>query len=142
MTKRTKILLWSGSGILLLIVGIVVVFGVLWLRQMGRPSEATARFVPESAIGYLSFNTRPGLSQLRLSRDVINRLQTEEFLELRDDLLDEIEGETGIHFLDDVTPWLGTDVTFVLHDVEEDGAEWVLMAHVEDRDSQRNLWKS
>ena len=135
MSRRTKVLLWSGGGVLLLIVAIVVVLGVLSLRQMGRSGEATARFVPESAIGYVSFNTRPGLSQLRLGRDVIKRLQTKEFLERRDDLLDEIEGETGIHFLDDVTPWLGTDVTFVLLDVGQDSAEWVLMAHVEDRDS-------
>ena len=124
---------------MLVVVAIVVVLGVLWLRGTGRPGEATARFVPESAIGYVTINTRPGMNQLSLAQDVMDRFQTEEFLERRDDLLDELEDETGLHFLDDVTSWLGTDVTFVLFHADTDSVKWALMAQVSDRVSAENF---
>ena len=63
-------------------------------------------------------------------------LRTDDFLDQEDDLLDEVEEETGIHPLDDVTTWLGTDATFAILDVDadEDKIEWVAMVQVSDQD--------
>ena len=53
--------------------------------------------------------------------------------------MDEVEDDTGIHFLDDTGDWLGTDLTFVLLDLDYDDwgdpiPEWVGLIQVADRD--------
>ena len=120
-------------------VGIVVFVAAVsvfvFFQSLSRPGEATARFIPSNAVAYASINLRPGVQQLRHGRAVISTLQTDALVERRDELLDELEDETGIHLLDDVTPWLGESVSFALLDVddERDAAEWVAMIHVSDR---------
>lgn len=109
-----------------------VVVAFVFFRSLSRPGEATASFIPSNALAYASINLRPGVQQLRHGRDVISTLQTDALVERRDDLLDELEDETGIHFLDDVTPWIGESVSFALIDVDDDSAEWVAMVHVSD----------
>ena len=107
----------------------------VFFQSVSRPGETTARFIPSNAVAYASINLRPGVQQLRHGRAVISTLQTDALVERRDELLDELEDETGIHLLDDVTPWLGESVSFALLDVddERDTAEWVAMVHVSDR---------
>ena len=135
MIKRRKILLWAG-GVSFIVVAVVVVVGVLlFLRGMSRPGEVTAQFMPANTLVYISVNLRPGAGQLRLARDVIERLQTDDFLDRRDDLLDDVEDDTGIHFLDDVSAWIGTDVSLALLDADPYEPEWVLLAQVSDPDS-------
>ena len=113
---------------------IAITIGVfLLLSRLSRPDEATAQFIPSSAPGYVSINLRPGVDQLNLAKEVTSLLQTDDFLEKRDDILDEVEDETDIHFLDDVKPWLGTDITLALLDVDPDAPEWVLLAQISDR---------
>ena len=58
-----------------------------------------------------------------------------------EDILEDIEDETGFHPMDDVMPWLGTDVTFALLNLDEDEGwiEWVLMAQVSDPDEAFNF---
>ena len=107
----------------------------VFFRSLSRPGEATALFIPSDTLAYASINLRPGIQQLRHARGVISTLQTDALVERRDDLLDEQEDETGIHFLDDVETWLGESVSFALIDVEDDSAEWVVMVHVSDRDA-------
>ena len=118
------------------VVAVIVIVLLLLLRELSRPGEATAQFIPSSALVYSSVNLRPGLGQIDRAVEVGDLLRTGDFLDEEDDLLDEVEDETGIHPLDDVTPWLGTDATFAILDVDADGdmIEWVAMFQVGDRD--------
>ena len=134
MTRRT-ILLLSGGALLIVAAVVAVVVVLLLMRGMSRPGEVTARFLPADTEVYISVNLRPGPKQLGLARNVIDRLQTDDFLDRRDDLLDDAEDETGIHFLDDVTSWIGTDVSLALLDAGPDRPKWVLLAQVSDRDA-------
>ena len=134
MTRRT-ILLLSGGALLIVAAVVAVVVVLLLMRGMSRPGEATARFLPADTEVYISVNLRPGPEQMGLAHNVIDRLQTDDFLDRRDDLLDDAEDETGIHFLDDVTSWIGTDVSLALLDAGPDRPEWVLLAQVSDRDA-------
>ena len=131
---KKSIALW-GVIAALIVVAVIVVGALYFLSRVSRPGEATSKFIPANAPVYFSVNLRPGIDQTRMGREVISLLQTEELLDLRDDLLDDIEDETGIHFLDDVTPWLGADISFALLDLDTDVPEWVLLAQVGDRDA-------
>ena len=135
MTRRRTILLFGGGALLIVAAVVVVVVVLLLLRGMSRPGEATARYLPANTQVYISVNLRPGPEQIGLARNVIDRLQTDDFLDRRDDLLDDAEDETGIHLLDDVTSWIGTDVSLALLDGGADRLEWVLLAQVNDRES-------
>ena len=131
-----KRLILIAAGIAVGIVAFVAAVSVfVFFQSLSRAGEATARFIPSNAVAYASINLRPGVQQLRHRRGVISTLQTDALVERRDELLDELEDETGIHLLDDVTPWLGESVSFALLDVddERDTAEWVAMVHVSDR---------
>ena len=130
---KRLLLFGSVAAAVLAVVIIAAVF--LYLRQFSRPGEVTAQFIPSDAPFYASINLRPGLGQLRLGRDVFSRLLTDALTEKRDELLEQVEDETGIHFLDDVTNWLGTDVSFAILDPDLDKIEWVLLVQVSDRDS-------
>ncbi len=116
---------------ILAVVAIVVAF--VFFRSLSRPGESTARFIPSNALAYASINLRPGVQQLSHARDVISTLQTDALVERRDALLDELEDETGIHFLDDVETWLGESVSVALVSADGGSAEWVAMVHVSDR---------
>ena len=132
MTRQNKVLLWGGLTILI-VVAVAAVAVFLFLRTLSRPGEATARFVPSSAAAYVSINLRPGVGQLRTARSVMDRLLTDDLLDRRDELLDDLEDETGIHFLDDVTSWLGTDLSLVFLTFDPDRPEWVMLAQIRDR---------
>ena len=111
-------------------------FGVfLFMREAGRAGEAAAKFMPASTQVYFSVNLRPGMRQMRMGGEVMSLLETDDFLDWKNDTLDDIEDETGIHFLDDIMSWLGREVSFALIDVREDDAEWVLLAEVGDREN-------
>ena len=114
------------------IVVVIVVF--LFVRELSRPGEATAEFIPSSALVYSSINLRPGVGQIDKAVEVGDLLRTDDFADEEEDLLDDVEDETGIHPLDDVTPWLGTDITFAILDLDEDLVEWVLMVQISDQD--------
>ena len=127
-----RILIWVGVGlglVALVIVGLVIFL----LTTLSQPGERTARFVPARAPAYVSLNLRPGVSQLNKVRQVISRLEATDAFDERDDLLDELEDDSGIHFLDDVTDWLGTDVSFALLDADMDRPEWIVMVQISDR---------
>ena len=129
-----------GGGIALAVVIIIIVVAIFLLfREISQPGESTAKYVPSNALMYASINLRPGASQLGRAAEVADLLQTDEFTDEQDDLLEEIEDETDIHPLDDVTPWLGTDVSFVILDADEDVVEWVLMVQVSDRDAAEDF---
>ena len=125
------------AGYLALIVVIVIVIVLLlFMREISRPGEATAEYFHSRTLVYSSINLRPGLGQINNARGVGDLLRTDEVIDQEDDLMDDLEDETGIHLLDDVASWLGTDITFALLDIHEDVDlnEWVLMAQVRDRE--------
>ena len=135
----TKRLLVIGVAVAACLAIIVILAVFLFLRGLSRPGEATAQFVPASVDGYISFNLRPGVSQLRRAQKVLDQWQTDDVIDWREDLLDELEDETDIHFLDDITPWIGTDVSLVLMDANPDQPEWVFMAQISDRDAAEDF---
>ena len=112
---------------------VVTLFLLLVMPQLGRSGESTARYFRESAVVYASINLRPGLQQVNRAAEVGRLLRTQDFLDREEDLLETIEDGTRVHPVEDVVPWLGTDVTFALLDVDGDVPEWVLMAQVGDQ---------
>ena len=110
-----------------------------YFRFVSLPGEATAKFIPSDAPVYLSINLRPGIGQIRSAKDFMGPLQTEDFLERRDLILDGVEKEIGFHPVDNVSPWLGTSISFALLNTDPDAPEWVLLAHSKDRDAALNF---
>ena len=134
MRTEKKVLIWVGASLGVFVI-IVVAAVIYFILSLSRPGEATARYIPSGAPLYVSVNLRPGAGQLKKGRDVIEKVQTEELIERRDKALDELEENTGIHFLDDVTPWLGTDVSVAILDVVDGVTEWVAMVRISDREA-------
>ena len=134
-----KVVIVSGiTTVSILALAGLAIFLYIYL-QASRPGEATARFIPADSLAYVSVNLRPGTSQIGLAREFFAILEDSEFQDRFDDLLDETEDDTDIHFLDDVSPWLGTDLTVALLDLESDegglpAPQWVSLVHVADRE--------
>ena len=131
-SKKLLIVIGSVIGVVVVIIAAVAAY---FLLSLSRPGEATAQYIPSRAPAYLSINLRPGAGQLNQARNVLSKLETEALREQRDELLDNIEDDTGIHFLDDVTPWLGTDISVAILDADPDALEWIVMVQVSDRDA-------
>lgn len=129
---------WLAIAGYLVAIAIIVVVVVLFLfiRGLSQAGEATAEFIPSNALVYSSLNLRPGVGQIDRGLEFSDILRTDDFVDKEEELLEDIENETGIHPLDDVTSWLGTDISFALLDLDEDEdlIEWVLMAQVSDHD--------
>ena len=137
MRWRKWLLVVSVLIAVLAVTAVVVV--ILFLRSLSQPAEATARFIPDDAPVYVSFNFRPGLNQISRGRDVMSLLKTNKYVELRDDLLEQVEDETGLHLLEDIQSWLGTDVSFALLDADTEQPEWVVLAQVGDQSAVRDF---
>ena len=133
MSVRKWIFLAAATVVVLAIV--VAVVALFFLRSLSRPGEATAKFMPDDAPLYVSFNFRPGPNQINLGKDVISLLKTDKLIEVRDDFLEDVEDETGVHLLDDTQSWLGTDVSFALLDDDVESPTWVMIAQVGDEDA-------
>ncbi|MCH8146287.1 MAG: hypothetical protein IIA55_16385, partial [Gemmatimonadetes bacterium] len=78
------------------VAAVVAVVLFLLFREVSRPGEETAKFLPADTQVYLSINLRPGVGQIMDARGFIAIVQTDDFLDRRDDLLDDFEDETGI----------------------------------------------
>ena len=133
-----KVLIISGiTTVSILALAGLAVFLYIYL-QVSRPGEATAGLLPADSLAYASINLRPGTSQIGLARDFFAILEDSEIQDRLDDALEEAEDDTNIHLLDDVSPWLGTDVTLALLDLESDewglpAPEWVGLIQVSDK---------
>ena len=127
--------------IITVVIGVLVAVGgavafALVVREASEPGERTAAFLPGDTQVYFSVNLRPGLSQLNHARRFISIIQTEEFLDNREDLLDEFEDETGIDLLEDVVRWIGEDMTIALLDASASPApEWVALVRTTDAEA-------
>ena len=127
--------LFAGAAVLVLAAIVAGGAFFFYFRFVSLPGEATAKFIPSDAPVYLSVNLRPGIGQIRSARDFLDLLQTEGFLERRNLILDDLEKEIGFHPIDNVSPWLGTSISFALLNPDPDAPEWILLAHSNDRDA-------
>ena len=134
MTKRNKILFWVGVVAVVFLLAIAAGL-IYFIASLNSPSEATARFIPARAPVYVSLNLRPGLRQLNHARDFFTKLQTDDVDDRVNDELEKWEETTRIHFRDDVSSWLGTDISFITLDANLEEPEWVAMIQVSDMNS-------
>ena len=119
---------------------LVVVVVLLVLRGLGKPGEVTAQFLPHDTQIYFTVNLRPGRSQILKALDIKAILERSPVYEdRRDELLDNLEEETGIDFMDDILPWLGKDMTFALLDAFADTPEWIVLLQTTDRDASEDF---
>ena len=62
-----------------------------------KPSEQTAKFLPEETVVYFSMNLRPGLGQLTKFMEIIRRFEENaSFGDRSDEALEDIEDETDL----------------------------------------------
>ena len=109
------------------------------LVVLNNPSEATAQYIPASATVYFSVNLRPGLRQTMNAGDFFSRIDSDELEDWREERLEEIEDETGIHPTEDVADWLGTDISAAILNDDIDDLEWVVMFQVSDREGAEDF---
>ena len=109
------------------------------LVVLNNPSEDTAQYIPASATAYFSVNFRPGLRQTMNAGDFFSKIDSDELEEWREERLDEIEDETGIHPTEDVADWLGDDISAAILNDDIDDPEWVVMFQVSDRDGAEDF---
>ena len=133
---RRFLLIGGGVPGAAIIIGVIVAV-VLVVQALGKPGEATAKFLPADTQVYFTVNFRPGASQLMKARKIHSIFKdTPGFDTRRDDLLDDLENETEIDFMDDVFPWIGKDISFALLDAPaEPRPEWVTLLQTKDRDA-------
>ena len=75
----------------------------------------------------------PGIGQGKRILDLWNRFEgLPKFEEAVDDLLEELEEETGIDFEEDVLPWVGPDLSLGLMNVTEDSGDVTALIGVKD----------
>lgn len=109
------------------------------LVVLNNPSEATAQYIPASATAYFSVNLRPGLRQTLDAGSFFSKIDSDELEDWREERLDEIEDETGIHPADDVSEWLGTDISAAILNDDLDQPEWIVMLQVSDREGAEDF---
>ena len=109
------------------------------LIVLNNPSEATAQYIPSSATAYFSVNLRPGLRQTMNAGNFFSKIDSDELEDWREERLDEVEDETGIHPTDDVDFWLGTDISAAILNDDIDNPEWVVMFQVGDREGAEDF---
>ena len=130
--KRWVAVTVYAAAVVAIVVGVVL---FILVRELSRSGEATAEFVPSSALVYSSINLRPGLAQINRAwkwtacsglmtspRD--SRMTCWRRLRMRREFTRWTTSPHG---------W-ATDITFVLLDLDDDSVEWILMAQVADQD--------
>ena len=113
-------LMWiaiGGGGLVVLVVVIVVAF-LMFPRTGGSEPENTAQYFPRDVVAYTWFTLNPGDGQRDQMADLWERFS--EFSEFRDgleEMLEDMEDESGINFEDDVWPWIGPEVSLAVLDL-------------------------
>ena len=134
-----------GGAVLTGLVVVGVVATVLLVRpDLGRPGEVTAKFLPGDTQVYFTINLRPGAGQLSKAKKISSIFRdTSGFDGRRGELLDDLDNETGIDFMDDVLLWIGKDVTLALLDTDSQSKpDWVLLLQTKDWAASVNFLQS
>lgn len=136
---RSKLKLFAIGGGALLALIVVVSVVAYYLVPGINPSEPenTARYFPEDVLVYSWFTANPGIGQGVQMLEIWNRFEEiPEFEDAVDEMLEDLEDETGIDFEDDVQPWVGPDMSFAVLDAGDvdylDDAATILMVGVRD----------
>ena len=135
---RNRWVLIAG-GVAFVVVLAVIIALVFLMRAVDRPGEATAQYIPSDAALYLSVNLRPGADQIMKAKGFADRMEKRDFSDVRDELLDDLDEETGIDFPDDLMSWIGTDATLAVLEADEDETVWIMMAQVADADEAEDF---
>ena len=125
-------------GALFVILGAAGVAAYVFLDSTSHPSEETARYLPANTDIYFSLNLRPGADQLQYFREILTRYRDDpEFQSKIDKFVETGEEKTGIHFIDDVLPWLGPEVAVGFIDVGgmTDDPQGVAFAGISDQEA-------
>ncbi len=112
-------LMWIaiGGGLVVLVVVIVVAF-LMFPRTGGSEPENTAQYFPRDVVAYTWFTLNPGDGQRDQMTDLWERFS--EFSEFQDgleEMLEDMEDESGINFEDDVWTWIGPEVSLAVLDL-------------------------
>ena len=124
------------GGLLALFAAIAVAVYFLVPGIRGSEPESTARYFPEGTAIYSWATFSPGIGQGRQMLDLWNRFEElPRFEETVDDLLEELEAETGIDIEEEVLPWVGPDLSLGVMNVTEESGDVVALIGVKDQDA-------
>ena len=110
---------------------------ILRLVAGGQPPEHSARYFPDDTLAYAWFSIAPSGSQLNDMMDLWERLnEFRAFEDAIDELLEELEDETGFDLENDVLPWMGPDASLGIISIDNylDAPEAAIVFGVRDRD--------
>ena len=126
-----------GGGILAGLVAAAAIAAYVLLPDVrGSEPESTARYFPEDTFIYSWATFSPGIGQGRRMLDLWNRFEElPKFEEVVDDLLEELEAETGIDVEEEVLPWVGPDLSLGVMNVTEESGDVVALIGVKDHDA-------
>ena len=137
--SRRRWLKWAaiGGGTLVLLLAAAAGAAYLFLPGIrGSEPENTARYFPEDTFIYSWATFSPGIGQGRRMLDTWNRFEElAGFREAVDDLLEDLEDDTGIDFEEDVLPWVGPDVSLGLMNATEGSGDVVALVGVKNHDA-------
>ena len=108
----TVVIIAPLAAIVLVVVAVVV---ALYLGGFRHANEETSKYVPGDSLAYFSVNLRPGVDQLKKLRGMIKTYEKSPgFQEKLDELLDDVEEESGIDVNEEIVPWLGPELSIAL----------------------------
>ena len=117
-TGRNNTMWIAIGGVAALVILVIVVVAALLLGGGGSVPESTAKYFPRDTVVYTWFTLNPVDGQRNQMTDLWDRFS--EFSEFQDgleEMLEEMEEETGINFEDDVWPWIGPEVSLAVLDL-------------------------
>ena len=120
------------------VVGVLAFFKIIPIPGLGGSKpENTAKFFPHDVVAYSWLTLNPGGGQRTQMLDAWERFdELDGFHDAVQDLMDEIEDDTGIYFEEDVLPWIGPDISSALLDASFDKEpEAVVILGVRDADA-------
>ena len=124
----------GGGALLVLLAAGVVAASLLVPGIRGTEPEGTARYFPEDTVVYAWATFSPGIGPGRRMLDIWDRFdELPAFTEAVDDLLEELEDETGIDFEEGVLPWVGPDLSLGVMNAAGDSGDVVGLVGVKDR---------
>ncbi len=125
------------GGALLALLAIAAVAAYFFLPGLrGSEPESTARYFPENTFVYSWATFSPGIARGKRMLDLWNRLEElPQFEDTVDDLLEDLEEETGIDFKEDVLPWVGPELSLGLMNATGESVDVVALIGVKDHDA-------
>ena len=126
----------GGGALILLLSATTVAVYLLVPGIRGSEPENTARYFPRDTYIYNWATFSPGIGQGRRMLDLWNRFEElPKFEEEVDELLEDLEDETGIDFEEEVLPWIGPDMSLAVMNASGESFDVVALVGVKDHDA-------